>query len=458
MKWIILFVSIFIASNLFGQSWNPIKIGQKYNYQIQDSDFISTTIWIDSTRTIDNDTVYYLNRIVEDCDTCPPYIEGYPQYALITNQFLQKTARKTDTSFVFESPEHFIIKPNTKVSDSWIFDDSLGISAQVISIQYKTVFGQQDSIKTIELSTNDTIILSQNYGILRFDSPYDKTRYNLVGINNSIGKSLPDFHDFFNFSVGDLFEYHGNDWQVESDQKFFIRKVQITTKYSSGNTLKYGVHVKEYRRLYALPTEFYHWSKYASYREYDDNWVFVDSLNHPTNLFNKQLTNIENRDNTCDYNLSRIIVKKDSAGLYSKQVGTMFSDDFFKRSETNPDILIRNIERCDEHEYFFTEGLGIVHQDDDGFEWYSYEDLVAYKIGDRTAGEFTNDEDLLVSSNELSSNIPQIYPNPATNSIHIDVHDQPIKATLFNLQGEVVKVYNNTSVLNVGKLKTVYTS
>lgn len=441
---------------LLGQDWNILNVDQKYNFQTSDTGFIEATIWIDSTKIIECDSIHFLNRIVEDCDTCYPYYNDAPQYAFLSNQFLPKEVYKNDTAYVFEQPEQFMIKYKAKNLESWIFDDSLSISAQVVSIQLGNVFGDADSIKIIALSTNDTIILSQNYGLLRFDSPYEKNRYNLVGIDNVAGKSLPKFQDFFNFSVGDLFEFQGQSSWTESDNIFFIHKIQIVSKYISGDTLKYDIHVKEYQRLYGLPLEYHHWSKYASYREYYDKWVFIDSLKHPTNLYNKQLTYIEDIDDYCDLKLSRIIIKMDSAGLYSKQIGTLNSLDFFAQSETNPELLIRdNMSNCDQLIFsVYKEGLGVVHQEVKGAYGYLIKDLVAYKKGDEIVGDFTEDEDLLVSVSELRNDIINVYPNPAKDLIYIDSNEKVLKATLVNMQGEIVKVFLNTNVLHLLKLKS----
>lgn len=172
---------------------------------------------------------------------------------------------------------------------------------------------------------------------------------------------------------------------------------------------------------------------------------------HPTNLFNKQLTYVDEDNVYCDLNLSRIIIKMDSTGIYSKQTGNLYSLDFFKHSDTNPELLVRNfMSNCDLLiNSVYKEGLGVVHVEVMGSYGYSVKDLVAYKKGDLIVGNLTADNDLLVSVKEFKNDILKVYPNPAKDVIYIDISDEVLKATIVNLQGEIVKEYENSNVLQL---------
>jgi len=86
----------------------------------------------------------------------------------------------------------------------------------------KEIFNRADSIKTIQLSTGDTIIISKNYGIFRFDDIFENNKYSLVGINNLLGDSVPDFFDFFDFFTTSL-----------SGSKLFGVAIDISTPESA---------------------------------------------------------------------------------------------------------------------------------------------------------------------------------------------------------------------------------
>ncbi|MEO6303245.1 MAG: hypothetical protein ABIP51_08730, partial [Bacteroidia bacterium] len=78
----------------------------------------------------------------------------------------------------------------------------------------KTVFAVSDSIKTIVIGLNDTLVLSKSFGIIQFPKPYSLNKYyRLVGIENAAtydvnavyGTKVPNFWDMYNYTIGDMF-------------------------------------------------------------------------------------------------------------------------------------------------------------------------------------------------------------------------------------------------------------
>lgn len=208
-----IFLLMVISSTGFSQSWQPLTIGWKYNYKLDSSAFITNTIWIDSAEFINTDSVFYLNRIVTHCDTCTAALGGPNPcdscYALKNQpQFLQrKVTGLANGIFYFNDTSKIVIASSAALNDTWLFDSINNITAQIISVGTDSVFGTIDSVKTILLTSGDTIKLSMSYFILQYPDLYGQNSYyHLAGIEGpNIGEKVPGFWEFFDFNVGDVF-------------------------------------------------------------------------------------------------------------------------------------------------------------------------------------------------------------------------------------------------------------
>jgi hypothetical protein len=213
----IIFLLIFIQTS-FAQTYSPVSFGKKYNYTCDTSNVIFT-VFTDSISVNGNDTLFYLNRIVVPCDTIED-ISVYQEYSYGTNSiflknqpiFLEKQFIKTDSTLWFHSPSSFVIYPQKNIDESWLYDTSNNVTATVKSRNTETVLGESDIVTLFLLSTGDTILLSQNYGFIKFPLG-DGNYFRLIGIEgiNDLGYSLGDYRSFFNYSVGDSFVYWETD-------------------------------------------------------------------------------------------------------------------------------------------------------------------------------------------------------------------------------------------------------
>jgi hypothetical protein len=463
-KIILLAFSLLWTINLFSQNWNIINRNYRYNFIKDGSDFIETTIWVDSIKASAIDTSFFLNRIVVDTDTSSYTFNGYSFYSNYNYpQFLQREIIKHESSFEFNSPHRFFIKHLANIGELWIFDSLTKVQAQVVSISRETFLDVTDSIKVIELSSKDTIILSKNYGIIRFDPVYEKSKYKLAGIENLIGKSLPTFHDFFNFSVGDIFEYHGYYNQTDTDPKFIIKKNLIIDKRVKKDTLEYDILMHYHECPPGLPENLWNSSKYALSYTTNQIWQFINTPNHPTNLYNNQLFNIKEFINSdfCDqyYSFSKVIVKNDQSKHYSKTIGSLNAKNYFYITDSINFIFSKFMGLCDEHEITYKEGLGEVYHEIIGFEWNSFEELAAYKIENDTTGIITDDSKLIVGVDELENYKLMIYPNPAQNFINIQLNDNHTiqNVEILGLNGQVlISASHSNSIMLNGLKEGIY--
>ena len=152
-----------------------------------------------------------------NCDTCnnknlvnDPYDSTYVLTA--QPQFLKQYFKVISPSvFYFKDPNSLVIKVNTSIGSSWIFDSTAAITATTIAKQQQFVLGNLDSVCFIKLSTNDTILLSKHFGLVQFPfTTITKHSYKLAGIetpNSFCGTKLKRFRDFFSFNIKDVFQF-----------------------------------------------------------------------------------------------------------------------------------------------------------------------------------------------------------------------------------------------------------
>ena len=216
-----------IASN--AQDWNPILHGRKYNYKADTSQHIQFGVWIDSVKWNGTDSVYCLNRIVTDCDTC--LIPGSKLYDQGTffNRFMQPRA---DGGFWCYDPGSYVLRPADSVNASWLFDTTQNITATIIASYQDVLWSITDSFKTILLSTGDTIIIGKNLGVIRFPTSDPNISYVLTGIDMGPmdwGETVIDFWDIYGFEIGDVIQY--SDGWADASGPYGYEDYERITKY-----------------------------------------------------------------------------------------------------------------------------------------------------------------------------------------------------------------------------------
>ena len=162
MKNFILLIALFFNLGISAQNWNPISLNITYNYKTDTVQWITNTIFVDSINVNLNDTIFYLNRIMGECNTCPNQtykLMNKPQF------LLKQVTKKTDSLFIFQDTSEFNIKPLKSNGDFWTFDSINSINATITSVSLQNILGIMDSIKTISLSNGDTIILSKSLSL-----------------------------------------------------------------------------------------------------------------------------------------------------------------------------------------------------------------------------------------------------------------------------------------------------
>jgi hypothetical protein len=273
-------------------SWFPVRPGVQYNYKIDSLPApLSNVIKIDSV-SANAPFIYYLNKIVTSCDTCvnsnlanDPVDSTYVLNA--QPQFLKQSFSKVSSFvFYFKGPRSMVILPYAALGLNWIFDTVQNITASVVARNVQNVLGTSDSVCIIKLSTNDTVILSKNYGVIQFPAKTNIShKYKLVGIEGLLnaGIKLKRFHDFFDFNAGDALQYSFSD----TDYNIF------PPMYMNGHERRDILAVNNYNDsvVCSIRRIYYDSVKYginpASITAYTitENMSFIDSAAHMANLY-----------------------------------------------------------------------------------------------------------------------------------------------------------------------------
>jgi hypothetical protein len=334
-----------------------------------------------------------------------------------------------------------------------------------MEIHPQVLFGINDSVKKISLSDGNSIEFSKCFGIVRFTLPNDT--FTLVGIDQLYGESVPGFKEIFRFSVGDLFEFHEIPAKNPDDQfsRLHIDKILITDSREHGDTLEYDLQVKHYDRCNPLPPYLWYTPGWASSSEYISTWRFINTPNHPANLYNNQLLKIFGpRKSMCftsPYPLTKSYIYRDTDDIYVKVVGSYKNNDWFILKDSTNHLLEREQSDpfCDISAHSYKVGLGEIYFESDGFEYYVWRELIAFRKGNDTTGIFTPDEKMVVRIDESTEQKIRIFPNPANEYIKIELpgFNTPDEVTLLGMDGRSIIKNWNSDVLPLNNiLKGIY--
>jgi hypothetical protein len=247
-------ILLHIIGCVYSQNWAVFNKDYRYNYSLENESYTTVVIFADSTLTQGADTIYSLNRIAAKCDSCWFY---YPEPGvsdsnyIMSNQpqFMQRRIVYANNQYRLSDTSNYIIPRFLSLGNAWTFNTSRSITAQVISTNTKNYFGVIDSVNTILLSTNDTIIISKQFGIVKYPAKFgQQTYYTLRGIERDsiydvlalYGEKVPNNYDFFKLKPGVIHyysrtnSYHGSSLQCDA---FYYAKKTIQSSAITGTLI-----------------------------------------------------------------------------------------------------------------------------------------------------------------------------------------------------------------------------
>jgi hypothetical protein len=447
-------ILLLICSLVRAQSfdWYPVRPAQQLNYvtdteQVQ----ISRVIKIDSSSSINGITWHFLNRIVTPCDTCKnqdlandPYDSTY---ALNSQpQFLKrKFAQLQPGLFYFCSPASYVITINKNPGYSWLFDSTLNITATILSKQQQNIFGSMDSVMNISLSSGDTIVLSKNNGFTQFPVSNSTRNYRLSGTEGiqSQGAALKRFHDFFNFSAGDVIQYS----LVDDDGNFFPPKIQ------HGHERWQFFSVNNYPDSVVCHVQVVHYDsvKYGASPPYITSYThtervaFYDSSTHFANAYPQQEISvwpffpypyIMKEIHHCQ-------VSKDNLNRDVKFFGENCPNFYLTAGHTAaaaetafPNVFLnRNTRRIVGRE--LTEGFGITSELYNDYDRIIQKCMIGYIKGSDTSGTIIGPLNVGINEYSLANNV-SVYPVPAGELITVPFCEGLKSFCLRSITGELI--------------------
>lgn len=444
-------------SFLNAQNWDLIGENNQLNFKVETSDLLSTTIWIDSVKSTTTDTIYYLNRIAQQCSACPINPPGSLRNQ---GQFLGKQLNKSNGKYILETNPKTVLFPTAPENFSWLYDTLNNVSAQVLKIEEASIFGQMDSIKTILLSSSDTIKISKSFGILKFPSLTENDIYELVGIDNlGLGSTIPKFDEIYDFEVGDIFEFY---YRSASGATFtFVDKTEkreIMSKTVSNDKVCYEIAYQEHVQfiLNGSTPDTYYTAKTIEE-------CYTDSASHGANVFNQELLlNVlppEYTDQKDNWIVSFFYL--DANGVFSKSLGDHenFYDGIFAVNSES-DTLNYCCNNPIDYYRVYKVGLGETDYELHQFENTETYHLRGYIKGQDTIGVITPDSILQIplGLEERQELQVKIFPNPTSEELVIeliDFSDPSSKISIQTISGRTVlqeELNSSLSNINVSNL------
>jgi hypothetical protein len=455
LKTLLLLAAIVAANFLNAQNWSLIKPNLKYNYNLDVIGEIENSIFADSFQVNGTDTTFFLNRIITACDTCTT--PGIDYYLKNQPHFLQRQVTVSDGIYTFSDPWSFTIQPHAQLNDSWQFDTVFNYTATITDYGNSVTFGETDSIKTISLTNGDIIVVSKKFGIVQFPQITGNKIFTLKGLQGpNVGILVPPFYKFFNFNVGDVFQYEIKEGVffpgVVIDNQ--LKKVSILAKSYNQGVFSYQAQIQSKSwtdNFKATNTEFI-------FENYIDTITFIDSTNHICNAYNhKAVANfnlIDPAQQPDSIMFGWVNCYTDFDGFWIK--GLEFSNTsgaskqiFYSSQYDDPSLPsdLLTPAAYENFRYLFKAGLGEL-----SFSWvlpdseYS-RNLIGYVKDGDTLGTVYNDFTYL-AMNEIEDKRTgvSLFPNPISESAHINLNNQSLyidEIRLYDLQGQMIRVEEN---------------
>lgn len=245
---------------------------------------------------------------------------------------------------------------------------------------------------------------------------------------------MPKFVDFYDFEVGDVFQYSGNYGYFPAfSSKFF--KYTILNKEVIEDTIKYECTISSC--TYSYSNVFYSLNNLV-------NRTYINYENHFLNGYPHQL---QYHDLECSVPAYSIIMlnRDEEDGKITKRLSEPNSENpwevlgIFNFVNDTSEILIP--EPYSDFSVIAKVNLGIIKHYADPFEGCMREDLIGYVKNGDTTGIVYADSTYIVSTTEIFHKDFSIYPNPTNGQILLDFKEKnhgEIKLQIIDALGKKV--------------------
>jgi hypothetical protein len=230
------FLLIAITTTLPAQNWQPLSLTETHHYFSDTANhFPDRSIRIDSVTGNSIDSIWHLTR----------YMEIIAQDTAIKNRpgFLQRKMRILPGGwYQFRDPGNIALHATATLNQSWLLDTLQSITATVERIWQGTVLGTSDSLKLLRLTGGDSLILSQNHGLLEWPATLGAGHFRLAGLQQlSLGDRYPTFDEWFPYQAGQTFFWESNYAISDISSYYYYRHTKMVI--DSVHRDSTGIHV-----------------------------------------------------------------------------------------------------------------------------------------------------------------------------------------------------------------------
>ncbi|MDA3892542.1 MAG: T9SS type A sorting domain-containing protein [Salinivirgaceae bacterium] len=439
-KYLLFTTCLCFAVQLNAQNWNFIQPSERYHFQHKDDTLPLHTILIDSSRIEESITTSYLNRLFFPCDTCSEeglYLDNQPSF--MQREFVYSQVSST---VVLTNPDTYTINLPDNDETEWWFDEAKTQKANIASVIKTSVFGVDDSVATINIDGEPQIMIAKKLGLLKY---FD---YELSGMENAgLGICLPGWKEFYDFKVGDVFQYKESAWNMQVPCTYLgvYKKVVSNIQYNVDSVIiDWSIKSLQWYDPYACGTND------SMPNVYDWEYTQIITKSDISNTYPCQLVEFysfaygvpyyELTENgiALNYNTEKDVPPYTGIITYDENSGYTSNDDSYFLKGLN---------------YRYESGLGLVkYYRDLGVDGWQYDELIGYVKGTDTTGVVYMDDFYVIDTTTIdtTTNIDyplstldqvSIYPNPSQGSIIIDLGSYKSHAAIkiYSVCGELIR-------------------
>jgi hypothetical protein len=401
------------------------------------SDTIGTDTIINNFYAVENDTLH-----------CPPPENYYESYNVYGSSWLGRKIVVSDdgiNKFYNTSNEEIVI--DVAEAGIWtLFDLGNGdyIEASVDTIIETTVLGNLDSVKTISLQAKDVsnnpidnifngkeIHIGKQSGFVKtfnlLHFPSDTVQYVITD------KSKMTRRDVYEYNVGDVVQIKISDYagsQTYDTLEYLTRTILDKIYSSNMDTVIYSI-----KRNHLIYRSYFDWQNHITIPF--DTTIYIDTVTVSYNMLNNFVFYRMPEESTFSGSLDEYELTSKSEEYNGRRVMYAFYDSNIFNPEN--DSCYHYCGWCDGSwgGETYIEGLGSLYWSG-GIEHSYSEEIVFYQIGNEIYGDLVT---AIKLHKPLYPNLI-IYPNPATNSIILDLTTLPVtknsQLNIINALGQTV--------------------
>jgi hypothetical protein len=448
-----LIIAIFATQISPAEDWQLFVEGRTsyYKQQYDTTALVETFIW-DSTRSEDGVDYMYFNRKIGLSPACYDSVQSGLEFFWMNpasvNKFDSLVRSEGQYNFrvtVGDQEVNFPFNPGIYIEESWTWNE---IIFECTDIYQGEVLGEKDSIKVIEVTggkfTGIEFLVSKNNGFIKF-LPFQEfispengefpPRFELIGYEQGDikkGYVQPGMQDYYHLQPGDkLCWSHTNWWPMPTGYSYYdsVMKADYSDEKITYNMKRVTIREGKIEKT---------------------NYQKKIITGNEGNMFN-------NPTSTIGFTEENFHLNEGWYEVFYKQplhIKIENGDTITYSTYSFPGLLI-NPETCEigevmdaDLELTFNTKYGLIYGVTYSWGQENWE-LIGSIIGGREEGRIVSS----VKENSLNENNLRIFPNPASNSITLDLPESEIKSVkIYNFSGKFLGSFDLTNEIDVQEL------